>query len=193
MCGIAGLISANSAARIGAMLTSLEHRGRDDEGTWTAPAAAHERAEALGVTLGHRRLAIIDITSAGHQPMLSPDKRFALTFNGEIYNYRELRRQLETKHHRFQTDTDTEVLLAAFIEWGIECLPRLNGMFAFAVWDSLTSSLTLARDRLGIKPLYYAHIQNGARESFVFASEIKAEFAIVIDFAVEGKRETLVR
>ncbi len=177
MCGIAGLINVDSAARIGAMLQSIEHRGRDDEGVWSAPAAVDETVKAHQVTLGHRRLAIIDTTSAGHQPMLSPDGRFALTFNGEIYNYRELRRELETKQHRFQTDTDTEVLLHAFAEWGIECLPRLNGMFAFAVWDSLTRTLTLARDRLGVKPLYYAHIKNGDDETFIFASEIKAILA----------------
>ncbi|MFN2453432.1 MAG: asparagine synthase (glutamine-hydrolyzing) [Pyrinomonadaceae bacterium] len=177
MCGIAGLISAYSSERIGAMLASLEHRGRDDEGVWTAPVAGNETAEAHGITLGHRRLAIIDTSSAGHQPMLSAGGRYALTFNGEIYNYRELRRELEAKGHRFRTDTDTEVLLAAFAEWGAKCLPRLNGMFAFAVWDSLTKTLTLARDRLGIKPLYYAHLQNGDRDAFVFASEIKAILA----------------
>jgi asparagine synthase (glutamine-hydrolysing) len=108
--------------------------------------------------------------------MLSHDGRFALTFNGEIYNYRELRLELVERGHKFHTDTDTEVLLAAFTEWGKECLPRLNGMFAFAIWDTKERRLTLARDRLGIKPLYYALVEgdNGAPVSFIFASEVKA-------------------
>jgi asparagine synthase (glutamine-hydrolysing) len=159
------------------MLDTIKHRGRDDEGVWTSKAATLDRPS---VSLGHRRLAIIDTSSAGHQPMLSEDKRFALTFNGEIYNYRELRRELEAKRHRFRTDTDTEVLLAAFAEWGaVECLRRLNGMFAFAIWDEREQTLTLARDRVGIKPLYYAHVPgaNGAPDSFLFASEAKAILA----------------
>jgi asparagine synthase (glutamine-hydrolysing) len=176
MCGIAGIISENPEARMGAMLGVLEHRGRDDEGVWTS-----ERIDDEGrrLCLGHRRLAIIDTSEAGHQPMLSADGRFALTFNGEIYNYRELRQELEAKDHRFRTDTDTEVLLAAFVEWGAECLERLNGMFAFAVWDTRERTLTLARDRVGIKPLYYAQVdgENGTGGSFIFASEIKAILA----------------
>ncbi|HVF50079.1 MAG TPA: asparagine synthase (glutamine-hydrolyzing) [Pyrinomonadaceae bacterium] len=176
MCGIAGVVSTDSEARIGAMLRSIEHRGRDDEGVWTsAPVDDVGRR----VCLGHRRLAIIDTSRAGHQPMLSADGRYALTFNGEIYNYRELRRELSARGRRFETDTDTEVLLAAFAEWGDECLPRLNGMFAFAVWDSLERTLTLARDRVGIKPLYYATARGaaGAGEDFIFASEAKGILA----------------
>jgi asparagine synthase (glutamine-hydrolysing) len=176
MCGIAGLISSDAAARIGAMLESIEHRGRDDEGVWTSRVIDEAGRRAC---LGHRRLAIIDTSPAGHQPMLSQDGRFALTFNGEIYNYRELRQQLISRGHRFQTDTDTEVLLAAFHEWGADCLPRLNGMFAFAIWDEQEKELTLARDRLGIKPLYYAHVphDDAASASFIFASEVKALLA----------------
>lgn len=176
MCGIAGLITVNTEARVGAMLKAIEHRGRDDEGVWTSEPFDTDGRRA---SLGHRRLAIIDTSSAGHQPMLSPDGRFAVTFNGEIYNYRELRSRLESLGHEFQTDTDTEVLLAAFAEWGDECLARLNGMFAFAVWDERERTLTLARDRLGIKPLYYAEAKDeGSRiPSFVFASEAKALFA----------------
>ncbi len=176
MCGIAGLISTDAEARIGAMLKSIEHRGRDDEGVWTS---GFTDREGRRVTFGHRRLAIIDTSAAGHQPMLSHDKRYALTFNGEIYNYRELREELARSGHRFQTDTDTEVLLAAFAEWGAECLSRLNGMFAFAVWDERERTLTLARDRLGIKPLYYAAVRggSGAPPSFIFASEVKAILA----------------
>ncbi|HEY0322800.1 MAG TPA: asparagine synthase (glutamine-hydrolyzing) [Pyrinomonadaceae bacterium] len=176
MCGIAGLISMNPTASISEMLASIEHRGRDDEGVWTSEAIDDVGRRAC---LGHRRLSIIDPSPAGHQPMLSADGRLSLTFNGEIYNYRELRAELQAKGHQFRTDTDTEVLLAAFAEWGAECLPRLNGMFAFAIWDEKQRTMTLARDRLGIKPLYYAEAQgeNGTSGSFIFASEIKAILA----------------
>lgn len=176
MCGIAGIIGSEPEARIEAMLESIEHRGRDDEGVWTS-AAMDETGRRM--CLGHRRLSIIDTSSAGHQPMLSADGRFVLTFNGEIYNYRELKRELEARGHEFRTDTDTEVLLAAFAEWDTECLPRLNGMFAFAIWDAKERRLILARDRLGIKPLYYAQIEGarGAARSFIFASEVKAILA----------------
>ncbi len=157
------------------MLEAVEHRGRDDEGVWTSAVIDDAGRRAC---LGHRRLSIIDVSAAGHQPMLSEDNRYALTFNGEIYNYRELRAELEKKNHRFRTDTDTEVLLTAFIEWGAECLPRLNGMFAFAVWDEREKTLTLARDRLGIKPLYYAHVADErGNKVFLFASEVKAILA----------------
>lgn len=174
MCGIAGIIHQEPEARIRPMLESLEHRGRDDEGVWTSPEIDVEGRRAC---LGHRRLSIIDTTSAGHQPMLSVDGRYAVTFNGEIYNYRELKQELEAKGHRFRTDTDTEVLLAAFAEWGIDCLPRLNGMFAFGMWDAKERTLTLARDRLGIKPLYYARVENENGAAFIFASEVKAILA----------------
>jgi asparagine synthase (glutamine-hydrolysing) len=193
MCGIAGLISVNPEQRIGAMLKAIEHRGRDDEGVWTSPPVDEAGRRAC---LGHRRLAIIDMSSAGHQPMLSADGRFAVTFNGEIYNYRELRRTLESLGHEFQTETDTEVLLAAFAEWGDACLARLNGMFAFAVWDERERTLTLARDRLGIKPLYYATPTNADEngDSFVFASEAKAIFAsglVRAEVDVEGLNQQL--
>jgi asparagine synthase (glutamine-hydrolysing) len=176
MCGIAGLISVNPEARVGAMLRAIEHRGRDDEGVWTS---ATTDGEGRRVCFGHRRLAIIDTSSAGHQPMRSANGRFLLTFNGEIYNYRELRRRLESLGHEFRTDTDTEVLLEAFAEWGTDCLARLNGMFAFAVWDERERELTLARDRLGVKPLFYAapKSEDGQSGAFVFASEAKAVFA----------------
>ena len=181
MCGIAGLISRDPETRLPAMLAAVGHRGRDDEGLWTSrPLSDGRRA-----SLGHRRLSIIDTSAAGHQPMLSADGRYSLTFNGEIYNYRELRRELEARGHTFRTDTDTEVLLAAFAEWGEDSLARLNGMFAFAVWDEDEQTLTLARDRLGIKPLYYAAPRGhggsggdgGGGDSFVFGSEIKAVLA----------------
>jgi asparagine synthase (glutamine-hydrolysing) len=184
MCGIAGIIGNEPEARMRRMLDSIEHRGRDDEGIWTSPlkGGGHERA-----CLGHRRLSIIDTSSAGHQPMLSADGRYSLTFNGEIYNYLEVKKELEARGVRFQTETDTEVLLAAFIEWGERCLPRLNGMFAFAIWDDCERTLTLARDRMGIKPLYYARVpakDGGA--SFIFASEVKAILATgLIDRAID--------
>src|SRR4028118_594413 len=153
MCGIAGIIGRNPERRVGAMLKSIEHRGRDDEGVWTsAPVGGGGRRACLG----HRRLSIIDTSEAGHQPMQYADGRYSVTFNGEIYNYRELRRELEGLDHRFRTDCDTEVLLAAYAEWGAASLARLNGMFAFALWDAHAQELILARDRLGIKPLYYA-------------------------------------
>jgi asparagine synthase (glutamine-hydrolysing) len=176
MCGIAGLITINPGASIKGMLATIEHRGRDDEGVWISEGIDDEGRCAC---LGHRRLAIIDPSPAGHQPMFSEDGRLALTFNGEIYNYRELRAELLAKGRRFRTDTDTEVLLAAFAEWGVDSLSRLNGMFAFAMWDGQRRELTLARDRLGIKPLYYALVpgENGTSGSFIFASEIKAILA----------------
>src|SRR5256884_135237 len=186
MCGIAGLISQNPKAFINSMLRSIEHRGRDDEGIWTSqPIDAEEHR----VCLGHRRLSIIDTSSAGHQPMPTRDGRLVVILNGEIYNYRELREQLATKGHRFRTQTDTEVLLAAWAEWGDECLTRLNGMFAFALWDDKEHALYLVRDRVGIKPLYYADMSDKlqfvecsgrdarAPSAIVFASEIKSILA----------------
>src|SRR5713226_851174 len=191
MCGIAGLVSLDPEDRIGAMLQTIEHRGRDDEGVWTSEAIDDEGRR---VCFGHRRLSIIDTSSAGHQPMPSRDGRFVVILNGEIYNYRELRLQLASKGHSFRTQTDTEVLLAAWTEWGEDCLSRLNGMFAFALWDNKERTLFLARDRVGIKPLYYARCQKpdpgspagqprwggggeGGQDSFVFASEIKSILA----------------
>ncbi len=158
------------------MLATIEHRGRDDEGVWTADQS-HDSGRRI--SLGHRRLAIIDTSRAGHQPMFSADGRYVITFGGEIYNYQELRNELAQKGHVFQTQTDTEVLLTAFVEWGADCLPRLNGMFHFAVWDNRERRLTLARDHVGIKPLYYTHLpgREGKPGSFIFASEIKAILA----------------
>lgn len=169
MCGIAGLISHSPSERIGAMLASIEHRGRDDEGVFLSTP----HADGLATCLGHRRLSIIDTSSAGHQPFISDDRRFSIVFNGEIYNHRALRSQLESKGHVFKTHSDTEVLLHAFRELGAGCLEHLNGMFAFAVWDDFEKTLILARDRAGIKPLYYAPTKDGV----VFGSEIKAILA----------------
>ena len=173
MCGIAGLISSNPERRIGAMLQSIEHRGRDDEGVFVSSAFGNRE---LKCCLGHRRLSILDTSAAGHQPFFSADRRFALTYNGEIYNYLEVKKELEAKGYQFKTTCDTEVLVNAFAEWNTGCLEKLNGMFAFAVWDELEKTLTLVRDRAGIKPLYYAKIG----DEFVFASEIKAILATKI-------------
>ncbi len=170
MCGIAGIISHDPETRIGAALKSIEHRGRDDEGVFVSDPFGPDQAKAC---LGHRRLSIIDTSAAGHQPMFTGDNRLAIVFNGEIYNYEAVRDELEAKGHKFATGSDTEVLLAAFREWNIGCLDRLNGMFAFAVWDDLEKTLTLARDRAGIKPLFYVKTDKG----FAFASEIKAILA----------------
>ncbi len=176
MCGIAGIVTKEPSQYIGPMLQSIEHRGRDDQGDWVS-----DPIDDIGnrVCFGHRRLSIIDTTSGGHEPMFSPDGRYVLTFNGEIYNYRELRELLRRLNHDFRTDSDAEVLLSAFAEWGTDCLTRLNGMFAFAIWDNKERSLTLARDHVGIKPLYYAHVPKSQTSPgcFAFASEIKAILA----------------
>jgi len=177
MCGIAGLINPKPEARIAAMLQAIEHRGRDDEGVWISGAV--DEADNH-VCFGHRRLSIIDTSDAGHQPMLSHDGRLVVILNGEIYNYRELRKELEGKGHQFRTETDTEVLLEAWAEWAQGCLRHLNGMFAFALWDNRESALYLVRDHVGIKPLYYAQVQKPDREGgcdFAFASEVKSILA----------------
>ncbi|MDB6029902.1 MAG: asparagine synthase, glutamine-hydrolyzing [Verrucomicrobiales bacterium] len=145
------------------MTSTLSHRGPDDAGLWLDPKA--------GIALGHRRLSILDLSPAGHQPMTSQDGRFVLVLNGEIYNFRELRAELQNSGHAFRSTSDTEVMLAAFSAYGVEeALRRLVGMFAFALWDCQTRTLVLGRDRLGEKPLYYGWA-NGA---FLFASELKA-------------------
>ena len=170
MCGIAGIISPDPATRIDAAMLAIEHRGRDDEGVFVSDAFGPRQLRAC---LGHRRLAIIDTSPAGHQPMFTEDRRYSITLNGEIYNYKQIRKELEAAGDVFTTQSDTEVLLKAFRAWGVDCLEKLNGMFAFAVWDDVEKTLTLARDRAGIKPLYYAKVG----DNFVFASEIKAILA----------------
>ena len=169
MCGIAGIFHPDvpkpvDPARVEAMTDALAHRGPDGAGVWTAP----------GVGLGHRRLAIIDLSDAAAQPMLTPDRRVAVTYNGEIYNFREVRTELEARGHAFRTESDTEVILAAWRQWGPDCLTRLDGMFAFALYDADVDSLFLARDRLGVKPLFLAELPDGA---LVFASELKGLLA----------------
>ena len=162
MCGIAGFISPAraDAAALAPMLARIAHRGPDGQGTFVEGPAA----------LGHCRLAIIDL-QGGAQPMYSEDKNFVVVFNGEIYNYRELTAELTALGHTFTTRTDTEVLLHGWEQWGRELLPRLRGMFAFALWDRRAQVLFCARDMFGIKPLYYCRCADG---TLLFASEIKA-------------------
>ena len=176
MCGIAGIVGLEPESLIGPMLQRIEHRGRDDQGVWISDPIDPNGRRAC---LGHRRLAIIDPSPAGHEPMHYADGRFVLTFNGEIYNYRELRNQLRSLGHEFRTDSDAEVLLASISEWGWDALTHLNGMFAFAVWDNRERTLTLVRDHVGIKPLYYSFIAERADSPpvFLFGSEIKAILA----------------
>jgi len=163
VCGICGYVGTDVKARVvKGMVEILGHRGPDSAGTW----------QDKGAALGHTRLAIIDLSDAGGQPMTSPDGRYTLIFNGEIYNFRELRRELEQLGEHFRSTSDTEVLLLGYRQWGQGLLGKLRGMFAFAVWDSHLRHLLLVRDRIGIKPLFYAPLAEG----LIFASEIKALF-----------------
>lgn len=175
MCGILGQFETAATTGRSAgehakrALAALRHRGPDDQGLEIYPVGAGR------LTLGHARLSIIDLSPGGHQPQHSSDGRYAIVFNGEIYNYRELRAELLGKGHAFRTDSDTEVLLAAWQHWGEASLARLVGMFAFVVYDRVDGSLTLVRDAFGIKPLYY-HLSDDA---FSFASELPALKALV--------------
>ncbi|MCK5134024.1 MAG: asparagine synthase (glutamine-hydrolyzing) [Candidatus Sabulitectum sp.] len=164
MCGIAGIYGAceDTEIRLSRMAAAMARRGPDGHGIW-------QDADA-GIGLAHTRLSIIDLSCAGYQPMTYGDKRFWITFNGEIYNYQELRRELEGGGAIFATHTDTEVILAGWARWGHGVLDRLRGMFAFAIWDVLNRSLALCRDRMGIKPLLWAE----AKAGFVFGSTLKA-------------------
>ena len=187
MCGIAGIIDFNGkpiAARQALMMAAAQaHRGPDGEGAvfffddcrWQSfdeldPKHVVPQVEGAVGALTHRRLAIIDLSKQGAQPMGDPHGLLWITYNGEIYNYLELRTELQAAGYLFKSDSDTEVIIHAYSAWGIECLHRLNGMFAFALWDSRHRRLFCARDRLGIKPFYYRY-QNGR---MYFASEPKA-------------------
>lgn len=178
MCGIAGGVWPFGSDELDKetlrrMTDALAHRGPDDEGAWIAPAESihlHTDSKARhGVALGFRRLSIIDL-STGHQPLGNEDGSVQIVFNGEIYNYRELRHRLEGAGHRFQTQSDTETIVHLYEDLGVQCFEHLNGMFAIAIWDSKRDRLILARDRMGKKPLFYT-IQNG---SLYFASELKS-------------------
>lgn len=167
MCGIAGIVDLNSEPvspfLLRAMTDAIAHRGPDGEGHWIEQ----------NIGIGHRRLSILDLSTAGHQPMVSVGGRYVLSYNGELYNFREIRATLEEIGHVFRSNTDSEVVLSALVEWGTSALLRFNGMFAIALWDRRTSTLLLARDRYGIKPLYYANQGN----RFYFGSEQKAILA----------------
>ena len=165
MCGITGICSLGKTVNpvvLSAMTDALSHRGPDDSGTYVS--------EDGKVGLGHTRLSVIDLSQRGRQPMASDDGRIRVSYNGEIYNYREIRKELRSRGHVFRTDCDTEVLLRSYEQWGMECLYRFIGMFALAIWDGGKDSLYLARDRVGIKPLYY-YREDGL---FLFASELKS-------------------
>jgi asparagine synthase (glutamine-hydrolysing) len=170
MCGISGILTLNqntsiSRGLIQKMSDAIEHRGPDDEGIYLNNCIA----------LGHRRLAIIDLSPDGHQPMAGPDGSTWLVYNGEIYNYLELRAELEAQGHQFKSQSDTEVILHAYQEYGCDCLSRFNGMFALALWDERKHQLFLARDRFGVKPLYFFRNHH----HLLFASEIKAILAAI--------------
>lgn len=164
MCGIAGIFNLNgepvSPVLLRKMTDAIKHRGPDSEGFYVDSF----------VGLGHRRLSIIDLSRAGHQPMITEDKQFAITYNGEIYNFQDLKAELENLGHKFRSRTDTEVILQAYVQWGANCIHKFNGMFAFAIWDKTRQELFLARDRYGIKPLYYTFVGT----TLIFASEQKA-------------------
>lgn len=165
MCGISGWFDTRSERPpnkgiVKAMNDAIRHRGPDGEGFHFAP----------GIAFGHRRLAIIDLVT-GAQPMFDETGNLCLTFNGEIFNYRELRKELQEKQHHFRTSSDTEVILHAWMEWGPDCVSHLSGQFAFVLWDAKDRTLFLARDRMGEKPLYYSFLPDG---TFIFGSELKA-------------------
>ncbi|MBA2525954.1 MAG: asparagine synthetase B, partial [Pyrinomonadaceae bacterium] len=186
MCGLSGFIDSErhlseEALRftVTRMANVLHHRGPDDAGSWVDPRA--------GVALGFRRLAILDLSPEGHQPMVSAGARYVAVFNGEIYNFIELREELEGLGHRFRGRSDTEVMLASFLEWGVtDAVTRFNGMFAVALWDCEQRLLHLMRDRVGKKPLYYGWVNR----TFVFGSELKALRAHP-DFRTDVDRDAL--
>lgn len=162
MCGIAGFWGRFSPELLDAMTKEIAHRGPDGHGTYFS--------QEHGIGLGHRRLSIIDLSERGAQPMWDAGKQAVITYNGEIYNYRELRRMLEREGYTFNSDTDTEVLLNLYLYKGVDMLNDLNGIFAFAIWDTQKKSLFMAKDHLGVKPLYYANTKNG----LLFGSELKS-------------------
>jgi asparagine synthase (glutamine-hydrolysing) len=198
MCGIAGIFSTGTLDpdQLFSMSKSIRHRGPDGEGfvlfsnqnavsvassetpknavnrdfEWSPSHHSTENMSHIYGGFAHRRLAILDLEATGHQPMCCSERRYWITYNGEIYNYRELRNELELKGHRFKSSADTEVILYAFIEWGNACLNRFNGMWAFAIYDTHKQILFAARDRFGVKPFYYSFVNN----TFLFASEQKA-------------------
>lgn len=165
MCGITGIVNRRANVKhdhLAQMTDSIAHRGPDAKGLFV------NQNKTCG--LGHRRLSILDLSEAANQPMYSSCENYSLVYNGELYNYKALRAQLEQEGHDFKTTSDTEVVLYAFMTWGPKCVEKFNGMFAFALWNENTEQLFLFRDRLGIKPLFYAWDD----ETFYFSSELKA-------------------
>ena len=167
MCGISGILAFDDGLGIDEptmtrMTDALRHRGPDDAGTYVRP---DER-----IALGHRRLSIIDLSHAGHQPMSNEDGTVWITYNGEVYNHAVLRTELEARGHRFRSVTDTEAIVHLYEDEGPSCVERLQGMFAFAIFDARRRALLLVRDRLGVKPLYYCLLPHGV----LFGSEVKA-------------------
>src|SRR6185503_5817644 len=153
------------------MNAALRHRGPDDVGQVTVPVNATSEFELV---LGNTRLAIIDLSAAGHQPMCDPDTGNWITYNGETYNFRQLRREIGNEFGPWRSNTDTEVVLRAYRKWGKDAFGKLRGMFALAIWDELKQQLVLARDQFGIKPLYY---YTDSAKTFLFASEVRALLA----------------
>lgn len=173
MCGITGIIGdldSTLADRIEPMLSAQVHRGPDDSGRFTTNSSP-------GVVFGFRRLSIIDLSLDGHQPMIDPERGNVVVFNGEIYNFSEIRKELESKGERFRSRSDTEVLLRAYAHYGNDVLRHLRGMFAFAIYDPRQQHVLLARDRLGIKPLYFAQVQRASGRSLIFSSELRSLLA----------------
>lgn len=181
MCGVAGIVNltqdAVSPVVLKKMTDAIAHRGPDGEGQWIEN----------NVGLGHRRLAILDLSPSGHQPMASQNQRYVLSYNGEVYNFRELRAELESLGYQFRSQTDSEVVLNALAEWGVSALSRFNGMFGLALWDRQEKTMLLARDRYGVKPLYYSMQGN----KLLFGSEQKAILAIP-SFKREVDKEALL-
>ena len=169
MCGICGIIKFNKKAvqeeEIARIMRRMKHRGPDDEGIFIED----------NIGLGFVRLSIIDLSILGHQPMFSFDGRYVIIYNGETYNYKELRKELSAKGYNFRSNTDTEIVLYSFIEWGQDCLNKFNGMWAFAIYDRVLKKLFCSRDRYGIKPFYY-YMDN---DQFIFASEIPSILSVL--------------
>ena len=159
MCGIAGIIGNNNLITLNSMLLATKHRGPDDSGTYSDDLCA----------IGMNRLSILDLSAAGHQPMLSDDKRFVIVYNGEVYNFKTIREDLIKLGYTFHSNSDTEVVLKGYLAYNKKILDKIRGMFAFVIWDNQTQTAFGARDHMGIKPFYYHH----ENEVFTFCSEIK--------------------
>jgi len=180
MCGIFGFVGKRERAAsidLNVALKALHHRGPDDSGKFFS---ASRRNPDVACAFAHTRLSIIDLSAAGHQPMTTEDGRYTIVYNGEIYNFRDIRNELERDGDRFGSSSDTEVVLKAFARWGAEAVKHLRGMFAIAIWDADRNSLFLARDRLGVKPLYYTQLADG----FAFASEVR----VLMDCGVADRK-----